>query len=129
MYIITFGIIMNKNRKASIIKFVSFFAKLMALSISLLLLIFFIGESTKLSLQLLSFQSIWLLFFLPGLYTIGAFYSVNRENCGSIIMIISIIGFNIFSYIFEKRIQDFDFLIFLIPAFMLIIVNLMKTKK
>jgi hypothetical protein len=119
------------EKKYKILKIVIIVFKIVALLMASLFIVFFIGEFNVEEFRNLSYST-WVLFlFVPILYIFSAIITIFKEKLGSILMIISVLGFNIISFFAEKSITDFDFFIFIIPAIIILIVKsyIKKTMK
>jgi len=119
---------MDNQRDNTLLRSIAMISKILALLMVVFFSIVFIGELLN-HTQPFGIEEYLLLFFIPDLFAVGAIIAFKKEVIGSIVMISSLIIFNILSYIFEQTISDFDFAIFLIPSVLLLFVNYRKNKK
>lgn len=115
-----------KNNK--LLKIIAVISKILGLFIVVFFIINFIGNFIGHSSQF-GIEDYLKLIFIPEIYAVGAFIALKKEVLGSIIMIFSLIIFNIVSYIIEKNINHFDFIIFLIPSVILLFISYIKKKE
>lgn len=101
--------------------------KAISIVVSLFFIIFFIGEFDIEEMNNLKEVEYLLFIFIPLGYIVGSFYLIIREVLGSVIIIISVIMFNIISY-FNSKPFDFDFGLLLIPALLIIFIHLVFKK-
>lgn len=117
---------MKVENKIKICDGLSIISKIFSISIVILFLVIFIGEFASLDLIKLSKFELLLFLFIPIGYSIGAILSCYKEKSGSLMMILSILFFNFSTFLFESKFDEFDFLIFIVPALVLFFSSLCK---
>lgn len=117
---------MKVENKIKICDGLSIISKIFSISIVILFLVIFIGEFASIDLIKLSKFELLLFLFIPIGYSIGAILSCYKEKSGSLMMIFSILFFNFSTFLFESKFDEFDFLIFIVPALVLFFSSLGK---
>lgn len=117
---------MKVENKIKICSGLSIISKIFSISIVILFLIIFIGEFASIDLIKLSKFELLLFLFIPIGYSIGAILSCYKEKSGSLMMILSILFFNFSTFLFASKFDEFDFLIFIVPALVLFFSSLCK---
>lgn len=107
----------QKERCQLIALIVRWVARLSSLVIALVFIIFFIGEfhwPTLISLAPIEYV---LLAFIPVIFISGTLVALKSELLGGLIMILSVIGYNIVSMIaFHTSVLELDFIFLIVPG-------------
>lgn len=69
----------------------------------------------------MNYQDVLHLICFPILFAIGTFISLKKELIGSLIMLSSILIFNLLSWYFLNTVKDFDFIILFLGSLILFI--------
>ena len=103
--------------------------KIISIAISVFLIIFFIGESNSDEFINTTNTEKLLLLFIPFIYIFATIILYAKEKLGSYLIILSVISFNLISWISEKSIQEFDFFALLLPAILILIIKYQYKEK
>jgi len=112
----------NDKKDHMLILLIRWLARIISISFIGLLALFFIGEGNINEFMHLSTNEILLMLFVPILFTIGGIISWKRELLGGILILASVIGFNIVDIIASKRFTgEIEFAFIIVPGVLFIL--------
>jgi len=117
---------MRIENKIKICNGLSIISKIFSISIVILFLIIFIGQFSSINFLRLKKIELLLFLFVPIGYSVGAILAWYKEKTGSLLMIFFILFFNFSTFLFEFKFDEFEFIIFITPAFVLFSSSLYK---
>ncbi len=117
---------MRIENKIKICNGLSIISKIFSISIVILFLIIFIGQFSSIDFLRLKKIELLLFLFVPIGYSVGAILAWYKEKTGSLLMIFFILFFNFSTFLFEFKFDEFEFIIFITPAFVLFSSSLYK---
>ncbi len=112
----------NDKKDNMLILLIRWLARIISISFIGLLALFFIGEGNINEFMHLSTNEILLMLFVPILFAIGGIISWKRELLGGILILASVIGFNIVDIIASKRFTgEIEFAFIIAPGVLFIL--------
>lgn len=113
---------------AIIIAFLRWLARITGIVFAVLLLLFLFGEGSFPELLRLDATEKLLLLFIPLLFIIGVIVAWKRELPGGILILISVLGFNIIDFFIWKQFAGIEFGFLLIPGVLFLLVAWLAKK-